>query len=98
VVGFAICSRVTGYLIVFGFDNGYTGLNSGDSSNASQDEIQIFLLSFAKLYQFLFIKIYQNYGLWLKAQPQVTSARPAMVVILRNNKVSGLIKIYVFLG
>lgn len=69
VVAFAIHSQVTIYLFLFSFDNGYTGLSSGDSSNASQDGIQVFLCSFAKLFQFLFVKLNQNNGLQLKAQP-----------------------------
>lgn len=99
-MAFAIHSQVPVYLFLFDFDNGYTSLNSGDSSNASQDEIGIFLFRFAKLFQFLFIKMNQNYGLWLKAQPcwwQVTSAGPATVVSL-HNKVTDSIKVYGVLG
>lgn len=69
----SICHSVPGYYlhIFISFDKSYTSLNCGDSSHASQDEIQIFFFWFTKLFQSLFIKMNQNDGLWLKAQPDL---------------------------
>lgn len=69
MAAFAIQSQVTVYVFLFSFDNSYTSSNCGDSSNAGQDEIQIFFFGFTKLFQSLFIKMNQNDGVWLKAQP-----------------------------